>query len=54
MFTGIVEEVGTVRVAEGGTLVIECQTILPGTSARRLHRGERRRPHSRKHGPGHQ
>lgn len=31
MFTGIVEEVGKVRVAEGGTLVIECATILPGT-----------------------
>jgi riboflavin synthase len=31
MFTGIVEEVGTVRVAEGGTLVILCNTILPGT-----------------------
>src|SRR5215207_2593790 len=27
MFTGIVEEVGTVRVAEGGVLAIECHVI---------------------------
>ena len=28
MFTGIIEEVGTVRRAEGGVLVIECHTII--------------------------
>jgi riboflavin synthase len=27
MFTGIVEEVGTVRIAEGGVLAIECHVI---------------------------
>lgn len=27
MFTGIVEEVGTIRVAEGGVLAIECHVI---------------------------
>ncbi|MEX0683775.1 MAG: riboflavin synthase [Dehalococcoidia bacterium] len=31
MFTGIIEEVGTVRRAERGTLVIECREILDGT-----------------------
>lgn len=31
MFTGIIEEVGTVRRAEGGTLVIACHTVLEGT-----------------------
>ncbi|MGE0228691.1 MAG: riboflavin synthase [Dehalococcoidia bacterium] len=31
MFTGIVEEVGTVRSAEGGVLVIECHEIVEGT-----------------------
>jgi riboflavin synthase len=31
MFTGIIEEVGTVREAGGGTLVIQCSTILPGS-----------------------
>jgi len=32
MFTGIIEEVGTVRRADQGTLVIECETILEGTA----------------------
>ena len=32
MFTGIVEEVGTVRRAERGTLVVECHQILEGTA----------------------
>ncbi len=32
MFTGIIEEVGTVRRADQGTLVIECGTILEGTT----------------------
>jgi len=32
MFTGIIEEVGTVRRADEGTLVIECGTILEGTA----------------------
>jgi len=32
MFTGIIEEVGTVRRADEGTLVIECRTILEGTA----------------------
>lgn len=31
MFTGIVEEVGTVHVAEGGVLTIECHDIVEGT-----------------------
>lgn len=31
MFTGIVEEVGVVREAEGGVLVIECVTVLEGS-----------------------
>jgi riboflavin synthase len=31
MFTGIIEEVGTVRQAEGGVLVITCATVLEGT-----------------------
>lgn len=31
MFTGIVEEVGTVQSAEGGVLVIECHDIVEGT-----------------------
>ncbi len=31
MFTGIIEEVGTVRRADQGTLVIECRKILEGT-----------------------
>jgi riboflavin synthase len=31
MFTGIIEEVGRVRSSEGGTLVIECSTILDGS-----------------------
>jgi riboflavin synthase len=31
MFTGIIEEVGTVRVSEAGTLVIDCDVILDGT-----------------------
>jgi riboflavin synthase len=31
MFTGIIEEVGTVRRAEGGVLVIGCSTIVEGT-----------------------
>ena len=32
MFTGIIEEVGTVRRADQGTLVIECDAILEGTA----------------------
>jgi len=28
MFTGIIEEVGRVRSSEGGTLVIECTTVI--------------------------
>jgi riboflavin synthase len=28
VFTGIIEEVGTVRAAEGGVLVIECHVVL--------------------------
>lgn len=32
MFTGIIEEVGKVRRADEGTLVIECRTILEGTA----------------------
>jgi riboflavin synthase len=28
MFTGIIEEVGTIRAREGGELVIECSTII--------------------------
>ncbi|HEY5639385.1 MAG TPA: riboflavin synthase [Dehalococcoidia bacterium] len=32
MFTGIIEEVGTVRRADAGTLVIECAAILEGTA----------------------
>jgi riboflavin synthase len=31
MFTGIIEEVGTVQVAEGGRLEIACSTILSDT-----------------------
>lgn len=31
MFTGIIEEVGTVRGREGGVLVIECSTIIEGS-----------------------
>lgn len=31
MFTGIIEEVGTVRHAQGGVLVIGCSTIVEGT-----------------------
>lgn len=31
MFTGIIEEVGTVRAREGGVLVIECSTIIEGS-----------------------
>ncbi|MEE8146313.1 MAG: riboflavin synthase [Longimicrobiales bacterium] len=31
MFTGIIEEVGTVREADEGRLVIVCKEILPGT-----------------------
>src|SRR5688572_7621336 len=31
MFTGIIEEVGTVQHAEGGVLVIECTTVREGT-----------------------
>ena len=31
MFTGIIEEVGTVRLAEGGVLVIGCSTVIEGT-----------------------
>lgn len=31
MFTGIVEEVGTVQSAEGGVLVIGCRDIVEGT-----------------------
>lgn len=31
MFTGIIEEVGTVREADRGCLVIACQTVLDGT-----------------------
>jgi riboflavin synthase len=31
VFTGIIEEVGTVRSREGGELVIECSTILEGS-----------------------
>jgi riboflavin synthase len=30
MFTGIIEEVGTIRSAERGTLVIDCRQILGG------------------------
>jgi riboflavin synthase len=32
MFTGIVEEVGTVRRADEGMLVIECRTVLDGSA----------------------
>jgi riboflavin synthase len=32
MFTGIIEEVGKVRSAERGTLVISCRTVLEGTA----------------------
>jgi riboflavin synthase len=31
MFTGIIEEVGRVRSSEGGTLIIECSTIMEGS-----------------------
>ncbi len=31
MFTGIIEEVGTVREAEKGSLVIACRSVLSGT-----------------------
>lgn len=31
MFTGIIEEVGTVRRSEAGLLVIQCHTVLEGT-----------------------
>jgi len=31
MFTGIIEEVGTVRRSEDGWLVIECKTVLEGS-----------------------
>jgi riboflavin synthase len=31
MFTGIIEEVGSVRRSEGGSLIIECRVILEGT-----------------------
>ncbi len=31
MFTGIIEEVGTIRSREGGVLVIECSTIIEGS-----------------------
>ena len=31
MFTGIIEEVGMIQVAEGGVLVISCSTIIEGT-----------------------
>src|SRR3989304_1720582 len=32
MFTGIIEEVGTVREVERGRLVIACGTVLEGTA----------------------
>jgi len=32
MFTGIIEEVGTVREAERGRLVVACGTVLEGTA----------------------
>jgi len=32
MFTGIIEEVGTVREAGGGRLVIACEKVLEGTN----------------------
>ena len=32
MFTGIIEEVGTVKETERGRLVIGCQKILDGTN----------------------
>ena len=32
MFTGIIEEVGAVREAERGRLVIACETVLEGTA----------------------
>ena len=31
MFTGIIEEVGSVRLAEGGVLVVACETVLDDT-----------------------
>ena len=31
MFTGIIEEVGNVKVASEGTLIISCREIMPGT-----------------------
>ena len=31
VFTGIIEEVGTLRAREGGVFVIECSTILEGS-----------------------
>jgi len=33
MFTGIVEEIGSVREAESGRLVIACRAVLEGTKA---------------------
>ena len=33
MFTGIIEEVGTVREADKGRLVIECRKVIEGTNA---------------------
>jgi riboflavin synthase len=31
VFTGIIEDIGTVRRSEGGELVIECEAVLEGT-----------------------
>ena len=51
MFTGIIEELGTVESVEpraaGARLKVRCATVLRGPDRRRQHRGERRVPHRR-------
>ena len=45
MFTGIVEERGTVEALEGSRLVVRCRTVTGGCRRRRVDRGERRVSH---------
>ena len=44
MFTGIVEELGTVRSNVEGEIAIKAKTVLWGHEPGRQHLGERRRP----------
>ena len=45
MFTGIVEELGTVLARQGSRLRIGARAVLDERRPRRLHRGERLLPH---------